>query len=97
MTDATLVPEEVPDTAAELHAGFPKWERLSTEGALQPCDGHASKAVTALVTMLLASGRCVLLCGHCARKAGWEHTRTAQRENRQKGSAHALLRYLLPP
>jgi len=86
----TLVHQEqpVPDSVAALTDGFPKWERLDTEAALQSCDGHASGAVTAVVSMILASGRTVWLCGNCARKAGYEHTRSAPEENRQKGSSH---------
>lgn len=88
VTEATLTQPEIPDSAAELTDGFPKWERLGTEAALQPCDGHASGGVSAVVSMLLASGRSVWLCGNCARKAGYEHTRTAPEENRSKGSDH---------
>lgn len=88
MSEATLTQPEVPENVAELTAGFPKWERLNSEASLQSCDGHASGAVNALVVMILASGSTVLLCGHCARRNGYEHTRTAPEENRQKGSAH---------
>jgi len=86
MTEAALAQPDIPENAAELHNGYPKWDKLSTDAPSQPCDGHASGAVTAMVSMLLASGRSVWLCGNCARKAGYEHT--APEENKQKGSGH---------
>lgn len=90
MPETTLMeqPEAVPDSVADLTDGFPKWERLTTEEALGACDGHAAQSVNAIVRMILASGRQVALCGNCARKAGYEHTKTTPAENRQRGSDH---------
>lgn len=89
MTDTLLtVQPEVPDNVSGLTAGEPKFERLDAQAALQACDGHASQGVNAIVVMILPSGGSVLLCGNCARRAGFEHTATAPKENRQQGSAH---------
>jgi len=88
MTETTLAPAEVPDNAAELLTAGPVFTKLSPEAALQPCDGHASGAVMAIVCLRLPSGRTVILCGNCARKAGYEHTRETFHENKQKGSDH---------
>jgi hypothetical protein len=87
-TEAVLTQPDVPDNASALTDGYPKWARLNPEEALQPCDGHAGASVSALVLMILASGNTVVLCGNCARRAGYEHTRTSPEENRQKGSDH---------
>ena len=89
MSEVTVASAEVPDNAAELTLGYPKFERLNPEAALQACDGHASQAVNAIVFVLLASGGELLLCGNCARTHfGWEHTKDAPREDRAKGSDH---------
>lgn len=73
MTETTLTPVPVPDDARDLLTT--RFRRLDPEAALQPCDGHASRAVNAVAEMIVPSGRSVLLCGNCARKAGWEHTK----------------------
>jgi len=75
----------VPDDASELASVPYEFAKLSPEAALQPCDGHASGGITAVVAVRLPSGRTVVLCGNCARKAGYEH---AVQEDRQKGSVH---------
>lgn len=89
MSEVTVTPNLVPDNAAELTAGYPKFERLNPEAALQACDGHSSQGVNAIVFVLLASGGELVLCGNCARQHfGWEHTAAAPKENKQKGSDH---------
>jgi hypothetical protein len=90
LTKEVPVPEATVPSESELHAltGLPEFQRLDPETALQACDGHASGGVTALVAMKLPSGFYVLLCGHCARKAGYEHTATTPPENRSIGSDH---------
>jgi hypothetical protein len=85
------MPEALSDAkivSLEELTGIPSFERLNAESALQPCDGHASAGVNAIVSMLLPNGGIVVLCGSCARKAGYEHTATAPREDRAKGSDH---------
>lgn len=41
----------------------------------ETCDGHADGAVKAVVRMTTAGGGTVMLCGNCARKAGYEHVK----------------------
>lgn len=68
----------------------PVFERLPVDPFI-PCDGHASQAIQALVTMLTPEGYEVYLCGSHARKSGYEHTSPANalpQENRQQGSEH---------
>jgi hypothetical protein len=65
----------------------PVFERLPVDPFVA-CDGHASQAIQALVTMLTPEGHEVFLCGHHARKCGFEHTADAPQENRQQGSDH---------
>lgn len=88
MTEATVAPAQVPDNAAELTQTPRVFARLSPDAALQACDGHASGAITAIVVLSLPSGRTVVLCGNCARKAGYEHTQDAPKEDKLKGSEH---------
>lgn len=87
MTEATVAtPEEVvvPDTAAELTE--PKFEKIMVNAA-QTCDRHPD--VYALVTVTLASGGTLELCGNCARKHfGWEHTKHFGPDNKTQGSDH---------
>jgi hypothetical protein len=65
----------------------PVFERIPVDPFV-PCDGHASQAIQALVTMLTPEGHEVFLCGHHARISGFEHTATAPVDNRQQGSDH---------
>jgi hypothetical protein len=65
----------------------PVFERIPVDPFVA-CDGHASQAIQALVTMLTPSGAIVYLCGHHARKSGFEHTADAPVDNRQQGSDH---------
>lgn len=68
----------------------PVFERIPVEPWVA-CDGHASQAIQALVTMLTPAGHEAYLCGNCARKSGYEHTSAANRVdegNRQQGSDH---------
>lgn len=89
MSEVTVAPAEVPDNVSALTAGIPSFERLSSEDALQACDAHANKSVSAVVFVLLPSGGDLLLCGNCARRHfGYEHTATAPPEDRAKGSEH---------
>jgi hypothetical protein len=68
---------------------MPTFERLSPEAGLQPCDGHASRAVNAVVLVIMPSGKDLVMCGHCARTSfGYEHTKNAPKEDRAKGSDH---------
>jgi hypothetical protein len=73
-------------TAVEVPAR-PVFERLPVDPFV-PCDGHASQAIQALVTMLTPEGHEIYLCGNCARKSGYEHTAHVTDENRQQGSDH---------
>jgi hypothetical protein len=75
---------EIPNTAAELTG--PVFEVIEPNAA-RTCDAHPSTYALVLVT--LPSGGKLELCGNCGRKHfGWEHTKSATPENRQKGSAH---------
>lgn len=85
MTDTTMAHEVI---SLEELTGMPVFERLGAEAALQPCDGHAHGGITAIVSMCLPAGGVIVLCGNCARKAGWDHVLTTPQDNRQKGSAH---------
>lgn len=76
------------DTKEAPVTGQPVFTPLDPEAALQPCDGHANKGVSAVVSVLLPSGGIVVLCGHHARVLGYEHTAFAKQENRQQGSDH---------
>jgi hypothetical protein len=80
---AATAPAEAVDIDAELNVL--KFTRLDSETALQPCDGHASAGVTAVVRAVKGAFE-ILLCGHCARRWGYEHTQHAPEENRQKGA-----------
>lgn len=76
-------------TAVEVPAR-PVFERLPVDPFV-PCDGHASQAIQALVTMLTPDGYELYLCGHHARKSGWDHVsrqNSIALENRQEGSDH---------
>jgi hypothetical protein len=78
---------EAPVTEAPVTV--PIFEMLNSEAALQPCDGHANKAVNAIVFVVLPSGGELCLCGNCARRhMGFEHTQFAPQVNRQQGSAN---------
>jgi hypothetical protein len=66
---------------------LPVFERLPVDPFVA-CDGHASQAIQALVTMLTPEGHEIYLCGHHARKQGYEHTAHDTGENRQQGSDH---------
>lgn len=83
----TLVSE--PEEAAMTTPAIAEktFERLPSDPFL-PCDGHAEPNIQAVVLITLPGGGIVYLCGHCARKAGWEHTDSAPAENRQQGSSH---------
>lgn len=77
-------------TAAQaVTEGQAVFERLEVDPFI-PCDGHASHAIQALVTMLTPAGSLVYLCGHHARREGWEHTADANRveENKLQGSSN---------
>lgn len=76
-----------PEVQPEV-TGQPVFTPLDPEAALQPCDGHASKAVNAVVSVLLPSGGIIELCGNCSRKMGYEHT-NIRPESRSKGDDHA--------
>ena len=66
---------------------LPVFERLPVDPFI-PCDGHASQAIQALVSMLTPEGHELYLCGHHARPQGYEHTAHTTDENRQQGSDH---------
>jgi len=77
------------ETAVEIKAQ-PVFERIPVDPFV-PCDGHASQAIQALVSMLTPEGAEVYLCGNHARKAGWDHVSRANQVaevNRQQGSDH---------
>lgn len=55
----------------------------------EPCDGHESSAIQALVVILLPTGGQLFLCGHCAR-ASFQYAGFGYhaQENKQEGSDH---------
>jgi hypothetical protein len=89
MTSAVQTQVQQPEVKTEA-----VFERLPVDPFIA-CDGHANQGIQAIVTMLTANGSILYLCGHHARKCGFEHTKDAPAENRSQGSANLCRSFLL--